>query len=428
MHRRVWWILLIVLCVSALNAQPADRPIQVSIGPAGQFVVNGKDVFPIGFTVGPPTGAKAPDGNNAFADLAKNGFVFFQWLSQRMPWRCTNCCCRDGWGPDAQADLDSLMQEANRYGIKVAPSLGALTKIEPGDEQKTAQLVQVIRRYRDNPATFLWKGVDEPEWGKVPPQDLSPFYSTVHRLDPNHPVWVTQAPRGTANDLLPYRPFYDVGAIDIYPVSYPPGMDSGLIPNQFISVVGDYTKRMQQVDGNRKGLMMTLQICFSGVAKPGRILRFPTYPEERYMSYQTIIDGARALLYFGGDIEPCLSATDRPYGWNWTFYRRVLEPVLEQFRPDSPLYPALIAPDSPMPLDVKGGSGLEYTVREAGDYIYILAAKREGDTFQFTFSGLPKNITEGEVLFESPRHVKVQDGHFQDWFGPFEVHVYRFKR
>ena len=146
------------------------------------------------------------------------------------------------------------------------------------------------------------------------------------------------------------------------------------------------------------------------------------------MIYQATIDGARSLIDFGGNVPGCLGEEDRPYGWNWKFYRRVLEPVLEEFRPQSPLYPALIAPNSSLPVHVEGGSGLEFTVREAGDYLYILAAKREGETLQYTFTGLPHGITDGEVLFESPRHVKVEDGKFTDWFGPNEVHVYRFRR
>jgi hypothetical protein len=67
-------------------------------------------------------------------------------------------------------------------------------------------------------------------------------------------------------------------------------------------------------------------------------------------------------------------------------------------------------------------------VREAGNYIYLLAAKREGDTVQVSFSGLSAGVTDGEVLFEQPRHVQVATGSFTDWFGPNEVHVYRFRK
>jgi hypothetical protein len=253
------------------------------------------------------------------------------------------------------------------------------------------------------------------------------YRDTIHELDPNHPVWITQAPRGTAADLEPYSKFFDVGAIDIYPVSYPPGTHSG-IANKNLSVVGDYTLLIRKAMDYQKPAMMTLQICWSGVIHPGKTLRFPTFPEERYMSYQAIIDGAHALLYFGGSLQACLNERDAAYGWNWTFYDHVLQPVLDELRPDGPLYPALIAPSSKLPIQTDGGPAFEFAVREGGNYIYLLAAKREGDTVQVSFSGLPHDVSAGEVLFESPRHVQVTGGNFTDWFGPDEVHVYRFRR
>ena len=47
------------------------------------------------------------------------------------------------------------------------------------------------------------------------------------------------------------------------------------------------------------------------------------------------------------------------------------------------------------------------------------------------FSGLPPQINgegTGTVLFEEPRKVDAEHGSFADWFGPFEVHVYRFSK
>ena len=40
----------------------------------------------------------------------------------------------------------------------------------------------------------------------------------------------------------------------------------------------------------------------------------------------------------------------------------------------------------------------------------------------------PAGIGTGDVMFEEPRQVQVKDGGFRDWFGPFDVHVYRFRR
>ena len=164
-----------------------------------------------------------------------------------------------------------------------------LTIISPGDAAKENELKRVVQKYRSHPSTAFWKGADEPEWGKVPAGKLRRFYEIVHAFDPDHPVWITQAPRGTVDSLKPYNSAYDVGAIDIYPVSYPPGVHSDL-PNKNISVTGDYAGRIAQVTAaGGKPFWMVLQICFSGVTKPGATLRFPTFPEERYMSYQSII-------------------------------------------------------------------------------------------------------------------------------------------
>lgn len=405
-----------LLCRAQLKG-PLTAVSHVRTEPDGRFFVDGTPVFPIGFTQGPPTGAVAANGLNAMQELHnEGGFTFQQWL-----------CPKGAWGPAKEAELDALMKEADREGMHVAPSIADLTNLDPSDSAHLAELNRVIKKYRDDPALFLWKGVDEPQWSKVPADHLQLFDQTVHSLDPNHPVWITQAPRGTADDMEPYSKYFDVGAIDLYAVSYPPGSHSGN-GNSGLSAVGDYTLQIRKAMDYQKPAMMTLQICWSGVIKPGKTLRFPTFPEERYMSYQAIIDGARALLYFGGSLHQCLNDSDAAYGWNWTFYRNVLRPVLDELQPGSPLYPALVAPKSGLAIQADGGSGLEYTIREAGDYIYLIAAKREGDTVQVNFAGLPDGISSGEVLYEAPRKVAVTGGKFTDWFGPNEVHVYRFRK
>ena len=64
------------------------------------------------------------------------------------------------------------------------------------------------------------------------------FYEIVHKMDPKHPVWLIQAPRGTPESLKRYDAACDIAGLDIYPVSYPPGRHSHL-PNKSLSVVGD---------------------------------------------------------------------------------------------------------------------------------------------------------------------------------------------
>ena len=207
---------------------------------------------------------------------------------------------------------------------------------------------------------------------------------------------------------------------------------------------------------------MTLQIAFSGVVKPGRTLRMPTFPEQRFMAYESIINGARGLVYFGGGLQQTLNERDKPLGFNWTYWDRVMRPLFEEVGPKSPIVPALVAPgfeaeaDASRPRTRPSGrwrrrprsrtrtprrrrfvqdetatdvSGIEFVVREVGDDVYVLACKKRGA--DDATSGSPacrRTASAGQVVFEEPRTVEVKDGSFADWFGPFEVHVYKFSR
>src|SRR5262249_8327341 len=146
---------------------------------------------------------------------------------------------------------------------------------------------------------------NEPHPGQfTKPPGLIRAYKRIKALDPQHPVVITQAPRNTVAELAPYRPAFDVTGADIYPVSYPPAIHSDL-PNNDLSVVADVTGKMVQAAGG-KPVWTTLQIAWSGVAAskdhPGRVPRFPSLLEERFMAYQAIVAGARGLVFFGGHL------------------------------------------------------------------------------------------------------------------------------
>jgi len=121
----------------------------------------------------------------------------------------------------------------------------------------------------------------------------------------------------------------------------------------------------------------------------------------------------------------------------------VLRPVIHELS-SSDLQPALLAPDSKIPVKVKlhtsGATDIELVVRRAGAFLYVIAVKRGGSPALVDFVGLPP-VTKGEVLFEYvqrplpppplpnrqiPRPVKIAAGGFRDWFSAHDAHVYRF--
>lgn len=412
-------LLLPITLVTLANAR-AESPSGnfVTIDPDNILVINGRKIFPIGVTMAPSPDAKTPEGKNGLQELADAGMTFFR----------TGPLGNQNWDEQAIASEQRWEDAAAQHGLYCWLYLKDLAGIRDNDTKREATLRRIVNQFKDHPGLGLWKGADEPELAKTNVETLVHTRKIVHQVDQDrHPVIVIQAPRGTVSSLRAYDAACDITGLDIYPVSYPPGKNSKL-PNKELSMVGDYTKMMQEVTEGKMPVWMVLQIAWSGVVKPGTTLRFPTFPEERFMTYQAIINGARGLNYFGGNVVAAMSPEDRQLGWNWTFWNRVLKPVVQEIGTKSPLAPALVAPDSKFPVKVNQGKDIEFCVREVGADIYLLACKREGPTVQAEFTGLPSVKAEGELLYESPRKVQVNNGKFIDWFGPFEVHVYHFQR
>ena len=444
------------LSVPVRAAEALTKPAKITFDPAGTLVVDGVKRFPLNLTIVPGPDAKAPNGRPAYAEFADCGAMFM-----RSGW--------PAWNDETIAQEKAMQAAAAAGGMRCCPWLGwDLSNFDPDDRKAASKLERVISTFKDSPGMGLWKGADEPDWGNShnaktsTPQQVAHVAQILHELDPDHPIWLVQAPRGTVASLKRYDAGWDVGGIDIYPVSYPPGVHSEE-KNKELSMVGDFTRMMRQVAGE-KPFWMTLQIAFSGVVKPGRTLRFPTFPEQRFMAYEAIINGARGLTYFGGGLPQTLNERDKPLGFNWTYFDRVMRPLFDELGPKSPVLPALLAANSTIQLKAVGeapprravankeeeqnrkattpkqfvqdnvaadAGAIECLVREAGNKIYVLACKKEGPTIRVRFSGLPAEIhgeAAGTVLFEEPRKVDAEHGSFADWFGPFEVHVYRFSK
>ncbi len=458
---------------SVLAAEALTKPAKITTDESGVLVVDGQKCFPLTLTVVPGPDAKAPSGKQAYAEFADAGIMFMR-------------TGKASWDQGTIDDEKKVQEAAAAGGMRCCPWLGwELSDFKPGDTKKEEELKKIINMFKDSPGMGLWKGADEPDWGnlqhadKDTPEEVINVAKIIHETDPAHPIWLVQAPRGSVERMQRYTDGWDIGGIDIYPVSYPPGVHTEL-PNKNLSMVGDWTRWMKEVAG-KKPFWMTLQIAFSGVVKPEKTLRFPTFPEQRFMAYEAIINGARGLVYFGGGLPQTLNDRDKQYGFNWTYFDKVMRPIFDEIGPKSPILPALLAPDSNIKLTVKlenppkravqtkaeeknkndtspkqfvqdtvedSADQIETLVREVGNDVYVLACAKEGPTIRVRFSGLPGdfgNVTNtnmlenkeakanavhpgGAVMFEEPRTVEVKDGSFTDWFGPNEVHVYMFSK
>jgi len=405
-----------LLVCSIACVLPAGAGSVVTVNADNALVINGRKVFTIGFSPGPPNNGTTPQGKDALQELRDAGALLFR-IAQTTSWNSTVIS-------NQQVALDWAAQ----HGMYCWVNLAELSQFPPTDTTTPASLRNIVDTFRNHPALGLWKNYDEAWWAGVSVTNLLDGYLVIRQEDTNHPVVQTHAPRGTVADLQPYNVAADVLALDIYPVTAAGTASNPPITNTQISQLGDWTKVLSQVAGGQKEYWLIEQIAFSGTTPPAHPLVFPSFTQSRYMAYQAIVNGARGLMFYGGNIAATLSAQDAPYGWNWTFWTNVLKPVVQQLGDNSLLADALVAPASALPISFTGTTApdIEYCVREVYPYIYVLACKRETTTVTVRFSGLPPAVSSGDVLYESPRTVSVQAGQFSDVFAPFDVHVYRF--
>jgi hypothetical protein len=362
---------------------------------------------------------------------------------------------RGGRGDWDEASLDAQIAAelthldlAAAHGLQCWVWLGSLTNLPAGANGNA--LRRVVEELRGHPALGAWKGHDEPRNPfnselSVPPANLARGYRVVASLDSDHPLVVIQAPRGSVEGLVPYRPAFDIGGVDIYPIGYPPGAHSDQ-PNKDISVVGDVTQWIRRAAGT-KPVWVTLQIAWSGAIptkqKPDLVPCFPSNAELRFMAYQAIANGARGLAFFGGHVTAVQSPQDAQAGWNWTFWRESLEGLVRELS-STALAPALVAPASNVKVHTEPHSAqIEIATRQTAEFLYVFVVRRSGATSRVGIAGLPAKVKGGEVLFEyvqdppppplAPanqtfRSIAVTGGAFRDWFAAHDARVYRFRR
>jgi hypothetical protein len=380
----------------------------------GTVLVDGRKVFPIVL-------AKGPEGD-ALDEVVDAGVNFLKVGPASSPW--------------ASADFEEALErnrEAADRGIYTWVNLATLADATPETPVKDARLRDVISRFesdRSANALAMWKGADEPQLAGFQPEELQYAYCVATSrgepswcggrptADEEH-LWVTiQAPRGTAAQLAPYSAVTDIHGVDHYPVTFSN-------PDPDLHEIGTWTDRIRSVTPSG-AVWTTLQVCASGSSGPNGAFVLPTRAQERYMIYDAILNGARSLAFYGGNINRCWNESDTTRGWNWTFWDSVLEDLVREINAESPIAPALVNPGSTKTLQSSDAT-TQVISREGatGSELWVIAARHGEGSASVTISGLPATVREGTVYTEG-RSIEVTNGSFTDTFSRWDVHVYRF--
>jgi len=417
---RIW--LPALVAAAALSTVGSASGARTAIGPYGTTTLDGRKVFPIVLAKGPERGAETPAGTDALDEVVGAGVNVFKVGPATIPWI-----------NDDIADALAWNHEAAVRGAYTWINLATLSNSQPG----STRLAEVVTALKQDPwaeAIGMWKGADEPRWVGTPPEDLRYAYcvATSRGEEPwcggDEPVdfehlWVTiEAPRGTADSLAPYSAVTDIHGVDDYPVTWNDRVDPDL------HEVGEWTSTIASVTPGQ-AVWTTLQVCASGSDyDPTGEFVVPTREQERYMIYDAILNGARNLAFYGGNIDRCWTDDDKALGWNWTFWNDVLEGLVREVNALSPIAPALVNPETTQLLTTNDPATQAISrVGAANDELWVIAASHGDGSAPVTISGLPSWATTGTVYTEG-RTVTASGGSLTDTFERWAVHVYHFHK
>ncbi len=186
----------------------------VTIDPRmGVLVIDGKKMFPIGFSNPPPLGKQAPSGKEGLEELADAGGNLIR--AGIANWSL------NAIDQQIAAEKTSL-DAAAAHGLHAWLWLGDVPNLPAaGAPPENPQLLtKIVNAFKSHPALGAWKGIDEPrnpfrgeKW--IRPDGLIKAYKRLESLDPNHPVVIIQAPRSLVSELTPCpRPRHQTVVLD----------------------------------------------------------------------------------------------------------------------------------------------------------------------------------------------------------------------
>jgi hypothetical protein len=401
-------------------ATSAAQAATTRLDRAGTVILDGRKVFPIVLSKGPEAGTTTPDGLDALAEVASAGVNFVRVGPGAGTWTSRDI-----------AQAIARNREAAAHGLYTWVNLSSLSRAQP-DTWRAALLRKVIGSLeRDPSATALgmWKGADEPWRYRTTIPSLRFAYCIATSrgdrrwckgkppADSDH-LWVTVQPsRGSGPELAAYSRVTDVHGVNHYPVSLGN-------PDPNLHEVGRWTDIVAWATPNQ-AVWTTLGICWRWSYDSYGNYALPTRLEQRYMIYDAILNGARSLAFYGGNLSQCWNAADAAHGWSWTYWREVLGPLVREIGAISPLAPALLNPATTVVLPTSDPTVQAIARRGAGGDLWVIAARSGEGSQPVTIGGLPSSGSTGEVYTENRVATRAGDT-LTDTFARWDVHVYRF--
>lgn len=254
-----------------------------------------------------------------------------------------------------------------------------------------------IKKYKDHPAILCWMLYDEPGYNKADLQYIYDIYNIAYEADQVHPSYLVI----TNNKVYKtFGPLCDVLAIDTYPIA------DGTIEDVGKNIALAYKQLERKVP---------IWNCGQMFSWPNQ--RRPNPQEHRYMTYSSIINGAKGMLWytfkgFGQDLP-----VDDPKLWE---AQKIL---LSELKELAPLFLETGFGDEIQ--EITKNKNVQGIIKKSTIGTFLIASNSsKTESIQAGFK--INNKFDGIIPVQNEnREVFVNGGVFKDVFKPLDIHIYR---
>ncbi|MCP4645930.1 MAG: hypothetical protein GY851_36130 [bacterium] len=316
-------------------------------------------------------------------------------------------------------------QWRRREGAMLSEKINALE--DTAKAGRLREMMALSRKHRDrgeyaqweDTVAAVWKELGEaqpnpelrtstaPERGRRMADGMVEGYGVLQKLDPAHPVWMNHAPRNQQAQLAMFNRAADIVGCDIYPVpEYHTGHSD--VGERSLAATGEYTDLMQNAAPGKPVWMVLQGFSWADLDKEADDEKReknprPSFEASRFMAYDTIVRGARGILYWG-------TAYIEKDSQLWEDLMRLVRELAD-------LQPVLSAPDAPLDLQVElaetWGSvdkGVRILPKNVDGATWLLVVNEWSSAMTYTVSGLEGLDGTRYVDGTADREATVRDG------------------
>jgi len=403
----------LAVCAIVLGLAWPVAAVDVVIAPDGMLEIDGQRTFIIGLY-------ENPKDDEVLEEAAQAGFNLVR-------------------GSADAAALDRLHAQGLYAWVNTG---GRIDLGEDGSKPDTG-LREMIEAVGAHPALLVWEVPDEALWGcwlKAYRQPLPmgeqtrmfreraaargaglvAGYKALKQLDPKRPIWMNHAAGNSIAQLAAFGKAADLVGCDIYPLMPYPTRPID-VSRSLLAAVGVATTHMQDTAPG-KPVWMVLQgagwVDFNGLfGKKNPDGQQPTFHESRFMAYDAIVRGARAVLYWGTHYVE----KDTPF---WQDLIKVVRDLAAHqsllSAPDAGLLPEVRTRIGWMPFGVKDAPiGVRALGKDVDGQVWWLVvneypfpvtcmlsglADSEGTTYTDTTANTQAIVEDGKLTLPLPRY------------------------